>query len=514
MTDIVSTSIRIPQNLIGQKNGEMMMSVKTSAVIKFKDVNEVSTLLLRTNSTLDDVITNNNNNNSIFSEEENQYQNSKETIHLHPQSMPYEGVMENDTYKKNTPLKKIRNRNKSTGDAIDFKKFIRSSLADQTETSASVDNIYENGLYSKVIESDNETFDGNSIADISLPLYSLSKLRPKKPKRKPVTNAMKPPLNVGDEEISNYHRFMNTSLDQHNNLRVSKEDFEAFISKEKSKYSCHVSSSNVGSASENDFCSSNFLNASGNNDVKRSDGAHETKLKELGNVLDSQINHLESLLVAIPPPRTSSLRHKQSKSLEILNNDGRGLETIKEHRYESENRKPVMIKYTDVQPANVEQPKSAKSQNPVLRRVKSFKSSLSKSSKRVRSWSSVKLPSIRKSIRKSPKLHKRRPLSLKEPPSKNFESHRGYLNDDQNVKLRSTGLSLFTDNRTSKMIAKECDQMVVELELQKQIVSILLKHLITTANQSQQPTNRTLLYRKRYCYLCNILFCAVHHISL
>lgn len=438
MCDSVKSSIRIQQNPCHRKtvdnigNQSTAPSVKTSAVIDFIDVDDESGLTRET------LITNHSNiNNNYISEDSDVPKIQAETL-----SIPFNKV-----------------RNKSTGDVIDYRKL----LDTKADISASVDNIYENGLYSRVIVPDIGTQGDNSISDSLLQTPS-SKIRPQKPKRIIIPPNLRPPFNEGDEDIQNYHLLMNASLQERKNLHVSKEEINASQLKERDEHSCHFLSSALG-------CDSKTIEAATNKAGDGNDGA--CKLKELEDVLDSQIDHLESLMTPITPPRTTSLRYKQPKSYVIVPVEGKGMETVKENHLESQDRKPVIIKYVDIEPSLDVQEKSTKTgnKNRVLKRVKSLKTSLSKSRRRVKSWSNVKFPLIRKPSSESPGiLRKRRPLSMKELSSKFDDVGESYPCGEQDLKLRTANISIFPDHRTSKMIGKECEQMLTELQIQREQV--------------------------------------------
>jgi len=134
-------------------------------------------------------------------------------------------VMGEDNNTMQNKKKRRKLRNKSTSDVIDMNK--KQDMSLEEAVSASVDNIFESGNR-KNTESDNETLDGSTLTVSS----KSSGIRPKKPKRSNASiknfdyeraRVVIPPLlHIGDSEISKYHRELNTSLDEHNNLSISR----------------------------------------------------------------------------------------------------------------------------------------------------------------------------------------------------------------------------------------------------------------------------------------------------
>ena len=112
-------------------------------------------------------------------------------------------------------------------------------------------------------------------------------------------------------------------------------------------------------------------------------------------------------------------------------------------------------------------------------RVKSIKRSLSMSRKRVvkKNGRNIEFPGLRKSFRLSKSFRARkRSTSLKDvsEPDNDTNSN-GRLIDDQNVVLRreASARRLFADNRSSRVIAHECDVMKTQLSVERQKVGIL-----------------------------------------
>ncbi|XP_066930645.1 uncharacterized protein [Clytia hemisphaerica] len=398
---------------------------------------------------------------------------------------------------------KRKMRNKSTSDVIDEDDSKTFSIQHPSDVSASVDNIYENGLYTKLMESDTETLDGSSL---TLSSRSSSKSRPPKPKR---SNAslnrtfdydrarILPPLDIGDEEVSKYHRELNTSLDEHNNLSMSKENFEAFISREKKKYSGQVSNSGhdttFPSDEENSDISRSRVHSWGSDSANMSQRSFdlveqriidESKVKEIGEVLDSQLHSLETLLSTSAPPRRSSASYR-SRSVENISEKKR-LSAIEEtHSRNNSRRNMNRLSYDVLSDKNYVEPQNRKTlpkvpQRPtsLKDRMKSLKRSLSLSRKRIvkKSGRNIEFPAIRKSIRlpnssKSMRPRKRS-VSLKDISQR--KNSNGVLNDDQNVVLRRevSARRLFPDNRSSRVIAHECDVMKTQLAAERQKVGI------------------------------------------
>lgn len=406
-------------------------------------------------------------------------------------------------------------RNKSASDVLDMNiPRNKNSIDDSFDVSASVDNIYENGNYTKLVESDNETLDGSTLT-LSSRSSSRSKSKPQKPKRSNASlnrtfdydhGKVLPPLEIGDREIAKYHRELNTSFDKHNNLSISKENFDAFILREKKYYSGQVASRrSFVCVSEDDLSSdisprsrvqswgSDSANASITTESQNieSKPVDESKVKELGEVLDSQIDSMETLLSANVPPRRSSANYnRRAKSFENIC-DKKRLSDIEETQSRQNSRKNVnRLSYDNVLNDRTDRTDYVEPQNrntlpEVPRamsfkdRVKSIKRSLSMSRKRVvkKNGRNIEFPGLRKSFRLSKSFRARkRSTSLKDvsEPDNDTNSN-GRLIDDQNVVLRreASARRLFADNRSSRVIAHECDVMKTQLSVERQKVGIL-----------------------------------------
>ena len=418
----------------------------------------------------------------------------------------------------NTQVKRRKLRNKSTSDVIDMKRKHDMSLEESDAVSASVDNIFESGSKQKAVESDNETLDGSTLTVSS----KSSGIRPKKPKRSNASTknfdyerarvVHSPILHIGDSEISKYHRELNTSLDEHNNLSISKDNFDAFISREKTKYSGHIHCGSPASCISEDDLSVDFsrvqswasdtanmsvasqrsLDILDSSSTKPS-SVHDSKIKELGSVLDSQLDSLETLLSASAPPRRSSAAPgRRTKSVENVC-DRKRLSAIEETHTRQNSRKNMSrLSYdgpagaggaggTYVEPQyRTTLPDVPRT--PTLRdRVKSLKRSLSMSRKRIvkKSGGNIEFPVLRKSFRLPKTRSRKRSVSLKDVSQERVngrdnDRQPGLLIDDQNVVLRreASAKRLFADNRSSRVIAHECDVMYAQLEEDRHKVGI------------------------------------------
>ena len=489
-----------------QKSSITTSTVKSAAVICLtggkgrRDNNEM--VIKTLNETKEELIGDSNN-------------NSVSEFQQPPLNHHNDGSVEMKQTTTTNQQQKRKLRNKSASDVLDMDSQRNENLMDDSfDVSASVDNIYENGNYTKLVESDNETLDGSTLT-LSSRSSSRSKSRPQKPKRSNASlnrtfdydhGKVLPPLDIGDREIAKYHRELNTSFDKHNNLSISKENFDAFILREKKNYSGQViSNQSFVCVSEDDLSSdisprsrvqswaSDSPNASTTTESQTIDSkpVDESKVKELGEVLDSQLDSMESLLSAnIPPRRSSANYNRRARSFENIC-DKKRLSDIEETQSRQNSRKNVNRLSCDnvlndknerpdyIEPQNrntlpeVPRPMSFKD------RVKSIKRSLSVSRKRVvkKNGRNIEFPGLRKSFRLSKSFRARkRSVSLKDvsQPDNDTNSN-GRLIDDQNIVLRreASARRLFADNRSSRVIAHECDVMKTQLSVERQKVGIL-----------------------------------------
>ena len=489
-----------------QKSSITTSTVKSAAVICLtggkgrRDNNEM--VIKTLNETKEELIGDSNN-------------NSVSEFQQPPLNHHNDGSVEMKQTTTTNQQQKRKLRNKSASDVLDMDSQRNENLMDDSfDVSASVDNIYENGNYTKLVESDNETLDGSTLT-LSSRSSSRSKSRPQKPKRSNASlnrtfdydhGKVLPPLDIGDREIAKYHRELNTSFDKHNNLSISKENFDAFILREKKNYSGQViSNQSFVCVSEDDLSSdisprsrvqswaSDSPNASTTTESQTIDSkpVDESKVKELGEVLDSQLDSMESLLSAnIPPRRSSANYNRRARSFENIC-DKKRLSDIEETQSRQNSRKNVNQLSCDnvlndknerpdyIEPQNrntlpeVPRPMSFKD------RVKSIKRSLSVSRKRVvkKNGRNIEFPGLRKSFRLSKSFRARkRSVSLKDvsQPDNDTNSN-GRLIDDQNIVLRreASARRLFADNRSSRVIAHECDVMKTQLSVERQKVGIL-----------------------------------------
>jgi len=419
-------------------------------------------------------------------------------------------VMGEDNNTMQNKKKRRKLRNKSTSDVIDMNKKQDMSLEESEAVSASVDNIFESGNR-KNTESDNETLDGSTLTVSS----KSSGIRPKKPKRSNASiknfdyeraRVVIPPLlHIGDSEISKYHRELNTSLDEHNNLSISKENFDAFISREKTKYSGRIVCGSPASCISEDDLSVDFsrvqswasdtanmsITSQPSLDILDSSSkppaVHNSKIKELGSVLDSQLDSLETLLsVSAPPRRSSAAPGRRAKSVENMC-DRKRLSAIEETHTRQNSRKNMSRLSYDgpVSDGKYVEPQYRTTlpdipRTPTLRdRVKSLKRSLSMSRKRIvkKSGGNIEFPALRKSFRLPKTRARKRSVSLKDVSKDNggdIRQHQGLLLDDQNIVLRreASAKRLFADNRSSRVIGRECDAMYTQLEAERHKVGI------------------------------------------
>ena len=414
-------------------------------------------------------------------------------------------------------------RNKSASDVLDMKTprmvdagedvgGVGTFAQNSFDVSASVDNIYENGQYTKLVESDNETLDDGSTQTLSSRSSSGKSRKPMKPKRSNASlnrtfdydhGKVLPPLDIGDREIAKYHRELNTSFDEHNNLSISKENFDAFISREKRNYSGEVLppqsfvsmsdddlSSDVSPRSRVQSWGSESANGSLTHESLETKPV-ESKAKELGEVLDSQLNSLENLLSASVPPRRSSANYgRRARSFENVCERKR-LSDIEETQSRQNSRKNMNRLSHDVLSDHRKDPSSPGYIEPQNRntlpspprgmsfkdRVKSIKRSLSMSKKRdvKKNGRNNDLHGLRKSFRSL--RSRKRSVSLKDVSEQKVSksSSNVRLSDDQNVVLRreASARRLFADNRSSRVIAHECDVMKTQLSMERQKVGLM-----------------------------------------
>ena len=483
-------------------------TVKSAAVIRLTGGKERSDeRMIKTLSGTKGELIGDSNNNSVFEVQQpltNTNDNDDVDIVEEKQTALPEAITTSNYQQK----RKLRNKSASDVLGMNVPRS-KSSIKNSYDVSASVDNIYENGQYTKLVESDNETLDGSTLTLSSR--SSSSKSRPQKPKRSNASlnrtfdydhGKVLPPLDIGDREIANYHRELNTSFDKHNNLSISKENFDAFISREKKNYSGQVSShqpfvcvseDDLSSDSrsriqswESDSANASFTTESQNHESKTVD---ESKVKELGEVLDSQLDSLENLLSASAPPRRSSASYnRRARSYENVCEKKR-LSDIEETQsrqnsrmnvnrlsYDLLNDREDRTCYIEPQNRNTlpEVPRGMSFKD----RIKSIKRSLSTSRKRIvkKNGRNIEFPGLRKSFRLSKSFRARkRSVSLKDVSEQKDSNSNGRLIDDQNVVLRreASARRLFSDNRSSRVIAHECDVMKAQLSVERQKVGIL-----------------------------------------
>ena len=244
----------------------------------------------------------------------------------------------------------LKARNKSISEVENVNQMI-GMLENTSCVSASVDNIYENGkFFAKLVESDSET--------ISSSVNELNRLvqvqyKPKKPKRSMKFDRDRCTFIQGSSVNDIAHAPMPGNVYDENDLIISKEEFDAFVEREKSKFSGIVSDDFFVLPGNDSFITSNpledllFLGSSAalsttvpNNDddgevednyvslvqyVDPGDIYHtpprasshviETaprvsmgseRIKVLGDVLDTQMVQLERLLSSTNSPSSST----------------------------------------------------------------------------------------------------------------------------------------------------------------------------------------------------------------